>query len=58
MSTIESAAPQPLKITTFRSYLFRVAEQKRSISLTTCQIGELFLQGLKSSDEMSMFERR
>jgi hypothetical protein len=58
MSTIGRAALWPLKITTLRPFLSWVDEQKLSISLTICQIGKLFLLGLKSSDEMSMLECR
>ncbi len=46
-----------LEITTSRQMLPWLAEQKLSIALTTYQIGKLFLLGLKSNGELSIFER-
>src|SRR5688572_11024876 len=57
MADAETAATPQLEITTSRQMLAWLAEQKLSIALTTYQIGKLFLLGLKSNGEMSIFER-
>lgn len=52
------ADPAPVfEITTSRHLMAWMAEQKLSIALTTYQIGKLFLLGLKSGGELSVFER-
>ncbi len=53
-----AVAPAPtLEITTSRQFLAWLAEQRLSIALSTYQIGKLFLLGLKSNGELSIFER-
>ena len=46
-----------LEISTSRQMLAWLAEQKISLAFTTYQIGKLFFLGLKSSGELSIFER-
>jgi len=52
----EPATPQ-LEITNSRQFPAWLAEQQLSLALTTYQIGKLFLIGLKSEGELSIFER-
>lgn len=56
LDTAQAAMPQ-LELTTSRQMLSWMAEQKLSIALTTYQIGKLFLLGLKTNGELSVFER-
>lgn len=57
MANTEATATPPLEITTSPHMLAWLAEQKLSIALTTYQIGKLFLLGLNTQGELSIFER-
>ena len=57
METIETANRPSLEVTTSRQMLSWMAEQNLSLALTTYQIGKLFFFGLKSNQELSIFER-
>lgn len=57
MPTDAAPALPALEISTSRQMLAWMAEQKLSIALTTYQIGKLFFLGLKTSGELSVFER-
>ncbi len=52
-----SQSPPHLEISTSRQMLAWLAEQKLSLAFTTYQIGKLFFLGLKTSGELSIFER-
>ncbi len=57
MENSEATATSSLEITTSGQMLSWLAEQQLSLALTTYQIGKLFLLGLKSNGELSIFER-